>query len=349
MTGNGGATRRGLVIGAGGVSGLAWSAATLVALEEATGWDPRNATLMLGTSQGSLLTSLLASGIGTADLVGWYRRQLPDTHPLRAKPAHDRARAKASRLGAAPRPGSPMLLRHAVGRDRIPALAVLAGLLPEGTSSLDAFLAPLTALVGDQAWVGDGATRVVAVDYDTGRRVCFGAPGAPSASIVDAVRASCSVPRSFPPVRVDGRRYVDGGVHSTTNADLLADAELDEVVVLAPMAGPAATLLPRSPADTVSRLLGRTATRQLKAEVRRLTEAGIRVHVLSPSGPDRAVMGANPLDPHRRFAIFEAALQRAPVLRVADWHDPARAAGGHPRGDLGSRPEPEPDPDALDM
>lgn len=347
MTSNDGMTRRGLVIGAGGVSGLAWSAATLVALEEATGWDPRDATLMLGTSQGSLLTSLLAAGIGTADLLGWYRRQLPDTHPLRAKPAQ--ARTKASRRIAKPRPGSPMLLRHAVGRDRIPALAVLAGLLPEGTSSLDAFLAPLTALVDDKARVADRATRVVAVDYDTGRRVCFGAPEAPTVSIVEAVRASCTVPGSFPPVRIDGRRYVDGGVHSTTNADLLVDADLDEVVVLAPMAGPAATLLPRSPADTVSRVLGHTATRQLKSEVRRLTDAGIRVHVLSPSAPDRAVMGANPLDSHRRFAIFEATVQTAPVLRMTDWHDPARPARGHPGGDLGARPEPEPDPDPLDM
>ncbi|MGH3717212.1 MAG: hypothetical protein ACRDT4_27685, partial [Micromonosporaceae bacterium] len=80
-------TRRGLVVGAGGVTGLAWSSATLAGMHRATGWDPREAELLVGTSQGALLVSLLANGIGADDLVAWYRRELPDDHPLRSRPA----------------------------------------------------------------------------------------------------------------------------------------------------------------------------------------------------------------------------------------------------------------------
>jgi len=285
-------TKRGLVIGAGGVNGLAWSSGTLAALEEATGWDPRTAEVLLGTSQGSLLAGLLACGIGTEDLVGWYRRELPDTHPLRA-------RAESRDDTADPRrsvrlPASPGLLARAVGPDRISAVAALSGLLPAGTGSLDGFLAPLAALVGTDGWVEHPATWVAALDYDSGRRACFGATGQPRPPYLEAARASCAVPGQFTPVRIDGRRYIDGAAHSTTNADLLVEAGPDEVVVLAPMAGEGG-------------LFRRVAQRQLKAECAQLAATGATVRVFTPGAADRAAMAARPLDVHARTAIFEAA------------------------------------------
>ncbi len=201
-----------------------------------------------------------------------------------------------------------------MGRDRITPLAALSGLLPAGTGSLDAFLAPLAALVGGRSWVDHPDFRAVALDYDTGRRVCFGAPGAPRPPVVDAVRASCTVPGGFPPVTIGGRSYIDGGAHSTTNADLLVDAGVSEVVVLAPMAGEDAP--PRTPAAVVGAALRRVADRQLDGEVRALRRDGVTVRVLRPSRADRAVMGANPQDPQQRFAIFDAALASGPS-RVA--------------------------------
>jgi len=44
----------GLVLGAGGIAGGAFHAGVLAALEEATGWDPRRAALVVGTSAGSI-------------------------------------------------------------------------------------------------------------------------------------------------------------------------------------------------------------------------------------------------------------------------------------------------------
>ncbi len=75
----------------------------------------------------------------------------------------------------------------------------------------------------------------MALDYETGRRVVFGAPGAPAAGLSDAVLASCAIPGWFEPVTIGGHRYVDGGMWSATNVDLLAEAGLDEIFVLAPM------------------------------------------------------------------------------------------------------------------
>lgn len=288
-----------LVIGAGGVSGLAWSCGTLAALEATTAQDPRTAHALVGTSQGALLVGLLASGVGTEDLVRWYRRELPDTHPLRA-----RARRNGATPGRRlPLPASPRLLARAVGRDPIHPVTALSGLLPSGRGSLDAFLAPLAAVVGGEHWVAHPDASVVAVDYDTGRRVVFGGAGPGRPPVLEAVRASCTVPGGFPPVVIDGRRYVDGAAHSTTNADLVVEAGVDEVVVLAPMAGE-------------SGLLRRLAQRQLRDECRRLASAGIAVRVLAPTPADRAVMTANPRDPAQRFAIFEAALASGPE-RVA--------------------------------
>lgn len=283
--------RRGLVIGAGGVTGLAWSSGTLAALEAQTGWDPRTADVLLGTSQGSFLAGLLASGVGTDDLVGWYRKELPSSHPLRARATTSSAAVRRGRL---PLPASPALLARVLGPRRISPVAALAGLLPIGTGSLDTFLAPLASLVGDADWVDHPATWVTALDYDSGRRVCFGAPGQERPSVLDAVRASCTVPGAFPPVRIGAHRYIDGGAHSTTNADLVADAGLDEVVVLAPMAGPGRGFLRQ------------VANRQLRAEARLLRRAGVAVRVLAPTAQDIAVMTGGDRE---RFAIFETALE----------------------------------------
>lgn len=304
-------TARGLVIGAGGVTGLAWSCGTLAALEEATGWDPRSAQVLVGTSQGSLLAALLAAGIGTDDLVRWYRKELPARHPLRARAER---RPPVARPRGLPRPSSPALLTRAFGTARITPIAALSGLLPAGTGSLEAFLAPLAAAAGTEGWVDHPATWVAAVDYDSGRRVGFGAPGQPRPPVLEAVRASCAVPGGFPPVRIGGRRYIDGAAHSTTNADLVADADLDEVVVLAPMAGGGP--VPRSGGATVEAVLRVVAERQLQKECAQLAATGVVVRVLRPTRADREVMTARPDDPHRRFTIFEAALASGPQ-RVA--------------------------------
>ncbi|MGH3716952.1 MAG: patatin-like phospholipase family protein, partial [Micromonosporaceae bacterium] len=198
---------------------------------------------------------------------------------------------------------------------RVPTSVALSGLLPAGRESLDAFLAPLVALSEPGAWAPHPATWVVAVDYGSGARTCFGAPGAPETGIREAVRASCTVPGVFPPVRIGDREYVDGGVHSATSVDLVIDQPLDEVIVLAPMAGQPRRP-PRSPVQAADLVVRRLMHRRLAAECARVRRAGIRVRLLVPSTEDLAAMTGNPLDPRRRIGVFEAAMRSAPA-RIA--------------------------------
>jgi NTE family protein len=64
--------------------------------------------------------------------------------------------------------------------------------------------------------------------------VVFGAPGAPKASVADAVQASCAIPAVFKPVRIDGREYVDGGAWSVTNLDAAPVSRGTRVLCLEP-------------------------------------------------------------------------------------------------------------------
>jgi NTE family protein len=156
-------------------------------------------------------------------------------------------------------------------------------------------------------WV-DMQTWVVAIDYDSGRRVVFGQPGAPPASLAEAVTASCSVPGWYEPVIIDGRRYVDGGVVSVTSLGLLDGQGIDEVCVLAPMASLMADRR-YMPHLHLERRVRSLLTYLLMREVRELRTAGVKVTVLTPGPQDLAVMGVNLMDPRRRQAVLETSLR----------------------------------------
>ena len=56
----------GLVLGAGGTPGYHWNVGVLDALADATGFDPRRADVLVGTSAGSLVASSLRAGVSAA-------------------------------------------------------------------------------------------------------------------------------------------------------------------------------------------------------------------------------------------------------------------------------------------
>src|SRR5436305_13649198 len=58
--------RVGIVLGAGGVVGASWLIGALEALESETGWSAANAEYIVGTSAGSVIGTLVASGIPPA-------------------------------------------------------------------------------------------------------------------------------------------------------------------------------------------------------------------------------------------------------------------------------------------
>jgi NTE family protein len=303
-------SRIGLVLGAGGAVGHAYHSGVLAALEEA-GWDPRSAEIIVGTSAGSVVAAYLRAGMSAGDLAAATRRR-----PLSAEGAALLARAGRGRSLETPGlqhadvaggPAAADLLLRPWGV-RLGTLA--AAILPSGKVSTEPIAAQVRAVFGD-AWP-DRPTWICAVRLDDGRLVAFGKPGAPPATMAEAVSASCAIPAYFQPVVIGGRRHIDGGSHSVTNADLLAGLGLDLVVISCPMGGT------RDAFAMGWDLPVRGAVRaRLAAEVGAVRGTGTPVLTLQPTRPVRAAMGSNPMDGGRGPAVAEAAW-RATRERLAD-------------------------------
>jgi NTE family protein len=304
--------RVGLVLGAGGVVGASWLIGALEALEAETGWRAVEAERIVGTSAGAVVGALAASGIPSE-----YMSAYAGGRTLEAfAEAESRADALTGRLmgtdyrlqRALPPigPGSWRLalntLRHV--RRHTPA-TVVAAWLPRGFIST----APIHRLIeffvpGD--WPEHPGYWAVAADYGSGKRVAFGREEAPPAHVADAVAASCAIPGFYHPVKVGGRRYIDGGVCSTSNLDLLCGAELDLVICLNPMSS-VAPVSGGSPADRFAALMRAAAGRRLGREARKLREDGAEVLILQPGRDDCALMGLNLMSGSRRVQVMEQA------------------------------------------
>lgn len=313
-----GQPRRGLVLGGGGTLGGAWMIGALSALEREVGFDARTAHLMIGTSAGSILAALLGAGASAEDLWRHQHAQAVPAGPLAGRSFdYDRAAGGA----APPRPqrgiGSPRLIARSVRHPRrYPGTAVLSAFLPPGRGSLGDIGRMVEDVIPVGTWSPHPGVRVVAMDYDTGERVVFGAPGAPVVGLAEAVVASCSIPGWFPPVRLGERRFVDGGTFSNTNLDLL-DARLmpggeplDEVYVLAPMAARGYDR-PTGVMGRLERGYRHRVTRRMLQEAKRVRQSGSRVIVLCPGPEDLEAFGANLMDPARRSEVLATSRRTA--------------------------------------
>lgn len=317
-------TRRGLVLGAGGVLGFAWAVGALSALEAALGIDCRDAQMLVGTSAGSITAALLGCGVAVPTMLahqsGIPVEGDPDARgPAARDPAargwdidYDYESDSGGSLPPWPAPGlgSAHLLVHAALHPRqVTPMAALSSVLPRGRGTLE----PVTRLVQNMLpdgadWAPHPSLWAVAMDYDTGRRVPFGRAGSPVARLPDAVTASCSIPGWYTPVRIGDRRYVDGGTRSSTSLDLLADQVLDEVFVVAPMISFSYDR-PTSVPALLERRLRRIVTRRLLREAEKVRAGGTRVTMLGPGPQDLAAIGANMMDPRRRQQVLETSLR----------------------------------------
>ncbi len=300
------APRRGLVLGAGGVLGAAWSIGALSAVESELGWDATTAEVIVGTSAGSVLAAFLGSGVTTETLLNHQRGIIAPGDPLIT---YDYDTSKA----LPPRPrlklGSPQLLvRSAMHPRRFTPLTAMSSVLLEGRGSLAPLGELVEAIAPRGTWATHPKTWIVAMDHETGKRVPFGREGAPAADLVEAVMASCAIPGWYAPVDIGGRRYVDGGVCSPTSLDLVASLGLDEVVVVSPMTSTDLDA-PTSATAKVERYLRRMVTRRLLREAEKVRAAGTNVVMLGPGREDLETIGANLMDPSRREAVLETSLR----------------------------------------
>jgi NTE family protein len=271
--------RSALVLGGGGITGIAWEIGLLAGLADA-GVDLTGAGLVVGTSAGSVVGAQLTGG---AALDAMYERQL-------LPPTAEKV-ARMTRSNLAQYAWAMLRSRRddVAFRRRVGALALAAekaGLTPTEQERLD--------VIGSRLVATDWPERplvITAIDAETGEFHPFDRDsGVP---LLQAVAASCAVPGVYPPVTIGGRRYVDGGMRSAANADLAKGC--DRLVVLAP--------IPRG--------IGPMAS--VDAQVAGLVS---RVAVVSPDKGSRAAIGRNVLDPAARAPAAKAG--RAQAASVAE-------------------------------
>jgi NTE family protein len=287
--------------------GAAYHSGVLAALAEA-GWDGRDAEIVVGTSAGSGIGASLRGGLSPADHLARAcdlpvssegAALLSGVDVPRALP-FDRPSLRGRGI---PRPSSPSMLAQAMRTPwRVRPIAAMSALMPAGMFP--------TAIVGDRIramhdrWP-ERPLWICTVRLRDGKLVVLGRDSEPQVDVGTAVEASSAIPSFFAPVEIDGERYIDGGVHSPTNADLLAPVGLDAVIVVSPMSATPRSL--RRPALSSRPLhAGRLAV-----EVRALRRRGVDVHTFQPTPADVEVMGLNAMDFNRRGPVARTAFDSA--------------------------------------
>jgi len=328
--------RVGLVLGAGGVFGGAWLTGGLEALARETGWDPASADYVVGTSAGSMIGALCASGVPPWFMVAHSAGEtFEGVNDAGGRPSAeaDRSAGAVFKLERALPPIGPgsihLALRSLARPHRHTPAALVAGWLPRGVISTKSLEQTIRRVV-PSGWSEHPNLWVVACDYASGRRVPFGRDGAPEADVAQAVAASCAIPGFYYPVTIGGRRYVDGGLYSNSNLDLLRAEELDLVICL----NPTSSLYPMrawNPGERLAAIARRDSGRRLGSEAKKLRAAGTRVVLIQPTGKDLEVMGSNLMSRRRRHEVILTATEtvgeqlREPAL--------AEQLSGLPEGD----------------
>jgi NTE family protein len=262
-----------LVLGGGGVAGIAWEIGILARMAELEIDLAADAELVVGTSAGACVGALVTGQSGYAKLTATQR--LPVSQTRERIPDFD-LNLLVEIFGLM----TSVQDDPAGGRREIGALAMATKTVPEDERrEIIAWRMP------NNEWP---ARRLVitAVDAETGERVTFDASSA--VSLVDAVAASCAVPGVWPPVTIGGKRYIDGGVYSTTNVDLAQGC--DRTVVLRPVA------------------MGPNDDDGERAEATNLSRPPL---IIAADAESLAAFGPNLLDPASRGAALDAGMLQA--------------------------------------
>ncbi len=304
-------SRVGLILGGGGVTGASYHLATLLAIQMATGWDPATADVIVGTSAGAFAAAVVRGGALGLDSI--------------VHPGEDRA-AVARRIGERVYRKSSFggvgrwIRRGVVPSIRHPGVTVLLGAPGRfDASGIGDWVREQVPHIAD-SWP-DRPTVVVAYDIDARRRVPFGTESAPDVTLADAVAASSAVPVVFSPYVIKGTSYVDGGVVSGTNADLvLGDrAPLDLLLAIAPMAAEEERRNARFPES----LFDRVGRSQLQDELAQVAEVwpDTATLVIRPSPQVLEAMRPNPMSADRAVPTFIRALasMRAKLAKPQVW------------------------------
>jgi NTE family protein len=273
---------RALVLGGGGVAGIAWMTGVLFGLSERN-IDLRQAELILGTSAGSALAAQLGSPLSLQQL---FRRQV---HPaLQTREITPDPRLREKLLGAIP---AMVLPDRAESARQFGRWALQAPTVPEAERR-----SVVAERLPSHSWP-DKLLRIVAVDTETGETRIFDRFS--GAELIDAVAASCAVPGVWPPVTINGHRYMDGAVRSAGNADLAKGYA--RIVILSPFG--------TRPDEIVGI--------PLKEQTETLEKAGAMTYLIEPDNTSRDAIGMNALLPETRQPAAEAGRNQGQAIAKA--------------------------------
>jgi NTE family protein len=286
---------RALVLGGGGPVGIAWEAGLLAGLAEGD-LIAADADFIVGTSAGSVVGALLALGRAPGDLVRPIMAEVEKPRTIPGAVAEDRPGAPSmtalfqKMAEAASGARDPKEVRREIGAFSLAAQTV----------SEDAFISGFgkqLAGSGEGSWPGHGYA-CTAVDCQTGEFVVWDAKA--KVPLSRAVASSCSVPGVFPAITIGGRRYMDGGMRSATNADLAKGHAKTLVIAVRLGAG-----------EFAERMM-----KPLEREMRVIREAGGEVELIVPDDASATAFGSNLMNPRNRPASAKAGLEQG--RRIAE-------------------------------
>jgi NTE family protein len=285
-----------LVLGGGGTVGVSWSIGVLSAISDALGFDPAAARVRIGTSAGSVVAAMLHRGGGLDKQVAYERT---------AGPGDDDGWATSFDIGLL----AEIFQLWTSADTMTPEVARKIGERAQRASrkTADEWVSVLRMRLGDIEWP-PGDVRLTTVDCTSGERRAWKAGD--GIDVVRCVSASSAVPGLIPPIDIGTSTYMDGGVWSLLNSDLIRGIDVEHVLMLAPQAG--------------AGVLAAGALAHLEREAEELNGDGYRVHALVPGAGYEAV-GANPMDPGMRAPAVELGLREG-----ADWAKRLREEGFKP-------------------
>jgi NTE family protein len=242
------------------------------------GIDLREFDVFVGTSAGAIVGGQLAAGF------------LPHVPRPRSVP---------------PPPAGPAVDRSSLDLTILGGVFKLWGTMTHANPEVAAQIGKLTASLPRDAQKG-WADRVVygmglegwperpflvsTVDTETGERRVFDRSS--GADVNAVVIASSAVPGMFPPIEIDGRLYMDGQVHSSTNADLLLPFKPEQVLIAMPTN------------RVTGSGIGPHAENMLERELTALRAAGCAISLRMPQPEDIEKLGSNLMDPRKVSDAF---------------------------------------------
>ena len=270
-------TKVGLILGGGGIVGIAWETAVLAGLQDACGFDPSESAVVVGTSAGSVVGAIVALGKNLTEVAGQLRADRTSRAGTTTPP--DFSSGAMAEIFS--------LFQSEAGRTREGALRMgELAMKAEPALTEDAFLKSFDRTVGTDVWP-DVDLRVTSTNCRTGERAVWDkTSGIP---LQRAVASSCAIPGFYPTVSFNGEHYMDGPRGMGYNADIVRNHGLDAVLFLGPD-------------------LGGGLAWMMKSELDALRTLGVKMHAIT-GGDEFQAAGFNLMDPASRERAVDIGLR----------------------------------------